>query len=235
MSDEQNLSPAGETIQPPAEVAATRTESERIAALEAKNRDVILEKQRVSEKADAKIAELERQLNQLRNAHQKKERERLVNGQEFEKLWNEAQVQNGEIVAENQSLKDEIARLNTVAKDQQIKSAVVNAYGQGGVHSPEHLFSLMQNSLKLNEQGQVVSLHGGVETSLETHVQQLKASGSGFDYFFAGSGARGSGASGSVPASPSGKSLSQMNFTERLTLEVEQPELYARLKAQEGS
>ena len=231
MSDEQNLSPAGEQIQPPAEVQAEKSDADRIALLEAKNRDVILEKQKAAEKA----AELERQLSELRSGYQKKEQQRLVNSQEFEQLWTDAKSTNAKLEQEIQNLQQEKQQLVSAAQDQQIKAAAIAAYGQGGVHSPEHLFSLMRDNLRLNDEGQIVSLHGGVETSLDTHVQQLKSSGSGFDYFFAGSGARGSGASGSVPSSPSGKSLSQMNFTERLQLEVEQPELYARLKAQEGS
>ena len=41
-------------------------------------------------------------------------------------------------------------------------------------------------------------------------------------------------AAGSVPNNTGGKDLNSMSFSEKLQLEVEQPELYARLKAAAG-
>nr|BAR34288.1 phage minor structural protein GP20 [uncultured Mediterranean phage uvMED] len=232
MSDEKNLNPAGDEVQTPAELQGQKSDADRVALLEAKNREIIQEKQQQSEKTAA----LERQLQELRSGYQQKEQQRLVNSQEFEQLWNDAQKKNASLEQDLQEARAENERNLQTARNQQIKATALAAYQQGGVHSPEHLYGLMADSLRMDDEGKIVSLYGGVQTDLSTHVEQLKAQSSGFDYFFTGSGARGSGASGSVPPSTTGsKALSEMNFTERLQLEVEKPELYARLKAQEGS
>jgi hypothetical protein len=52
--------------------------------------------------------------------------------------------------------------------------------------------------------------------------------------FFPGTGARGMSAVGSQPTNSGGKSLESMSYSEQLDLRVNQPELYARLKAQAG-
>ena len=232
MPEELNSNPAGNEIQPPAEANVQKSEADRVALLEAKNREIILEKQQQAEKTAA----LERQLQEMRSGFQKKEQQRLVNSQEFEQLWSDAKSTNAKLEQEVEQLRAENERNVQAARTQQIKATALAAYQQGGVHSPEHLYGLMADNLRMDDDGKIVSLYGGVQTDLSTHVEQLKAQSSGFDYFFAGSGARGSGANGSVPPSTAGtKSLSAMNFTERLALEVEQPELYERLKAQEGS
>jgi hypothetical protein len=71
-----------------------------------------------------------------------------------------------------------------------------------------------------------------VEVPLDAYVQQLKNPGSGKDFFFTGTGARGMGAVGSAPVGSGQKGLNDMSFSERLALEVSDPQAYARLKAQ---
>ena len=84
-------------------------------------------------------------------------------------------------------------------------SLCINAFSQNGVHSPEDLFHLEQNNLRLKD-GAVVALTGGIEVPLQQHVEALKSSGSGRDYFFNGSGARGMSAAGSSNSASGGNS-----------------------------
>ena len=81
------------------------------------------------------------------------------------------------------------------------------------------------------KEGNLVALHGGVEVPLNDHLETLKGPGSGMDYFFAGSGARGMSAAGSSSSTAGGKSWSGMTLTERIQLEMENPQRAEQLKA----
>ena len=81
------------------------------------------------------------------------------------------------------------------------------------------------------KEGNLVALHGGVEVQLNDHLESLKSPGSGMDYFFAGSGARGMSAAGSSSSTAGGKSWSGMTVTERIQLEMDNPQRAQQLKA----
>ena len=110
----------------------------------------------------------------------------------------------------------------------------MRAASSGGVINPDHLLALKEGELKLTDDGKVKGFLGGVETELSAYIEKLKQPGSGCEYFFHGSGARGMSAAGSTPTNAGGKDLNSMSFTERLQLEVEDPEQFARLKAAAG-
>ena len=93
------------------------------------------------------------------------------------------------------------------------------------------MFQLLKDSLRLKD-GSVVALVGGVETPLQQHLDSLKSPGSGMDYFFSGSGARGMSAAGSSNSPSGGKSWGSMGLVERIQMEEENPQLAAQLKAQ---
>ena len=119
-------------------------------------------------------------------------------------------------------------------QQQQIKANATNLFAQSGVNAPEHLMKILGDNLRLDENGAVVCLAGGVQVPLNQHIDSLKQPGSGFEMFFSPSAARGMGASGSSSVSTGGKDLSSMTLTERCRLEIESPELYAQLVAQQG-
>ena len=215
---------AAPEVQPPAE---EKTDADRIELLEAKNRQVVLEKQ----KALKQVEDMQRQIQDLQNNQQQAKQSKLAEAGEFKTLWNEA-------TATVSSLQDEIAGLKQQLEDkevqfqgEQIKATALNAFSQGGVHAPEHLFQLLKDNLRLKD-GSVVALVGGVETPLQQHLDSLKSPGSGMDYFFSGSGARGMSAAGSSNSSSGGKSWGSMGLVERIQMEEENPQLAAQLKAQ---
>ena len=155
----------------------------------------------------------------------------LAEAGEFKTLWTEATATVSSLQDEIAGLKQQLDDKEVAFQQQQIRATALNAFSQGGVHAPEHMFQLLKDSLRLKD-GSVVALVGGVETPLQQHLDSLKSPGSGMDYFFSGSGARGMSAAGSSNSPSGGKSWGSMGLVERIQMEEENPQLAAQLKAQ---
>ena len=224
MSETPEQQPVAETQQP---VAESRDFAAELELVKGKNSQLISEKRA----AQKQVEDMQRQIQDLQNDQQQAKQSKLAEAGEFKTLWTQAT----ETVS---SLQDEIAGLKRQLEDkevqfqgQQIKATALNAFSQSGVHAPEHMFQLLKDSLRLKD-GSVVALVGGVETPLQQHLESLKSPGSGMDYFFNGSGARGMSAAGSSNSSAGGKSWGSMGLVERIQMEEENPQLAAQLKAQ---
>ena len=223
MSETPEQIPAGD-VQPPAE---EKTDAQRVELLEAKNRQLISEKQAVKKQ----VEDMQRQLADLQNNQQKAKQTQLAEAGEFKTLWNEATATVSNLQDEIASLKQQLQDKEAAFQHQQIKATALNAFSRSGVHAPEDMFQLLKDNLRMKD-GAVVALVGGVETPLEQHLDSLKSPGSGKDYFFAGSGARGMSAAGSNTSSSGGKSWGSMGLMERIQLEEANPQLAAQLRAQ---
>ena len=223
MSETIEQSPAGE-VQPPAE---DKTDAQRVELLEAKNRQLISEKQAVKKQVD----DMQRQLADLQSNQQKAKQSQLAEAGEFKTLWNEATATVSTLQDQLSAKDREIEELKGQFQHQQIRATALNAFSQNGVHAPEHMFQLLKDNLRMKD-GSVVALVGGVETPLESHLQSLKSPGSGMDYFFSGTGARGMSAAGSSTSASGGKSWGSMGLMEKIQMEEENPQLAAQLKAQ---
>ena len=223
MSETTEQNPAGE-VQPPAE---EKTDADRVALLEAKNRQLLSEKQTWKQKAEDYAAQQE-QLQQREQS--RKQADLLASGQADVLV-----AQLRETVAEKdkriEQLEQEAQAKDVAFEQQRIKASALNAFTKSGVHAPEDLFNLEKENLRLKD-GDVVALVGGVEVPLHQRLESLKAPGSGRDYFFVGSGARGMSAGGTTSSGSGGKSWGSMGLMERIQLEEENPQLAAQLKAQ---
>ena len=202
----------------------------KIDLLEANNKKLLAEKG----KANASLNDLQEQMQDLRNQQHKAGQERLVKNQEFETLWKDASATNTSLQDEIAQLKQQLEEKDVAFQQQQIKATALNTFSQNGVHSPDHLFQLQKENLRLKD-GNVIALVGGVEVDLQAHVESLKSPGSGLDYMFNGSGARGMSAAGTTSTSVGGNSWESMSFSEKLALEVQDPQRFAQLKAQAGA
>ena len=198
----------------------------QIELLKANNQKLLNEKKN----ATASQEDLQRQIKDLQNNQQKAKQSQLAEAGEFKTLWQEATGTVSSLQDQIAELKQQLQDKDAAFQQQQIKSAALNAFSQSGVHSPEHMFTLMKDNLRMKE-GNLVALHGGVEVQLNEHLESLKSPGSGMDYFFAGSGARGMSAAGSSSSTAGGKSWSGMTLTERIQLEMENPQRAEQLKA----
>ena len=198
----------------------------KIALLEANNKKLLNEKKNAS----ASVEDLQRQISDLQTNQQKAKQNQLAESGEFKTLWQDA---TGTV----STLQDEIAQLRTQLEEkdvafqqQQIKASALNALSQSGVVNPDQAFSLMKENLRLKD-GVPIALAGGVEVPLQQHLESLRTPGSGWEHHFAGSGARGMSAAGSSSSTAGQKSWGSMSLTERISLEMEQPERAAQLKA----
>ena len=124
------------------------------------------------------------------------------------------------------SLQEEVANLTKAleqqkvnARNEQIKASAMNAFSQNGVNQPDHLLKLIGENLRMDENGAVVALSGGVQVPLQQHIENLRSPGSGFELYFNGTQARGMSASGSGTTTAGGKTWSSMSFTEKVMLE----------------
>jgi rhamnose utilization protein RhaD (predicted bifunctional aldolase and dehydrogenase) len=226
MSENTEQTPVEQAQQP---VAAPGPDlAAQVELLKAKNQELIGEKQKVKSSLD----DLQKQLTQLQTERAEQKQQKLQEQGQYQDLWKEANDANA-------GLKSQIAEMQAAldAKDQQftqqrIKSTALNHFAQAGVINPDHMYSLVRENLRM-EDGQLVAVDGGVQSSLNEYVERLKQPESGADYMFRGSGAVGMGSSGSA-AMAGGMSNPYVsgNFTEIVKLEAEQPDLAKRLKQQ---
>ena len=224
MSETPEQQPVAETQQP---VAGERDYAAEVEMLKAQNHKVIGEKKAFQKQ----VEDMQRQLTDLQNNQQQAKQSKLAEAGEFKTLWTQATETVTSLQGEIESLKRQLEDKEVQFQGQQIKATALNAFSQGGVHAPEHMFQLLKDNLRLKD-GSVVALVGGVETPLQQHLENLKSPGSGMDYFFNGSGARGMSAAGSSNSASGGKSWGSMGLVERIQMEEENPQLAAQLKAQ---
>ena len=198
----------------------------KISLLEANNKKLLNEKKNAS----ASVEDLQRQISDLQNNQQKAKQSQLAEAGEFKTLWQDATGTVSTLQDEIAQLKQQLEEKDVAFQQQQIKASALNALSQSGVVNPDQAFSLMKENLRLKD-GVPIALAGGVEVPLQQHLESLRAPGSGWEHHFAGSGARGMSAAGSSSSSNGQKSWGSMTLTERITLEMEQPERAAQLKA----
>ena len=198
----------------------------KIALLEANNKKLLNEKKNAS----ASVEDLQRQISDLQNNQQKAKQSQLAEAGEFKTLWQDATGTVSTLQDEIAQLKIQLEEKDVAFQQQQIKASALNAISQAGIHNPGQAFSLLKENLRLKD-GQPIALAGGVEVPLQQHLESLRAPGSGWEHHFAGSGARGMSAAGSSSSSNGQKSWGSMSLTERIQLEMEQPDRAAQLKA----
>ena len=122
---------------------------------------------------------MERKLSELASSQQKQNQERLVKNQEFETLWKEASQNNSGLQDQLLGKEREIEELKSQFQQQQIKATALQAFNSVGVNAGEHLYKIIGDQLRVDQKGNVVALHGGVEVDLNSHLNNLKSPGSG--------------------------------------------------------
>jgi len=198
----------------------------KISLLEANNQKLLKEKKN----ATASVEDLQRQISDLQNNQQKAKQSQLAEAGEFKTLWQDATGTVSTLQDEIAQLKQQLQEKDVAFQQQQIKASALNALSQSGVVNPNQAFSLLKENLRLKD-GQPIALAGGVEVPLAQHLESLRAPGSGWEHHFSGSGARGMSAAGSSSSANGQKSWTSMSLTERITLEMENPDRAAQLKA----
>ena len=228
MSDTNENNPVGEA-QPP--VAAPDLTAQ-LDLLKAKNQELIGEKRKVSQT----VEDLQRQISELQQNTQQQKQQKLAESGEFKALWQDATKSVADRDQRITDLESQLQEREAAYQQQTIQARAVSAFQQAGVQQSDHLYALLKDKLRLNGEGAVIALDGGVENGLGDYLNNLKSPDSQFAYMFAGSGARGMGAVGSTPTTTGGSNpYISKNFTEILRLETDNPEMAARMKAQAAS
>ena len=225
MSENTEQAPVEQT-QPP--VAAPSVDfAAQVELLRAKNQELLTEKQKVK----ASFDDLQKQLNDLQAERAQQKQAKLQESGQYADLWKEANEANS-------GLKAQLAEMQAAleAKDQQftksqIKSTALNHFAQAGVINPEHMYSLVQEKLRL-EDGSLVAVDGGVQQSLNEYVEKLKMPDSGADYMFRGNGSVGMGSVGNANNGGASNPYVTRDFTAIIKLEESNPELAKRMRQQ---
>ena len=228
MSDTNGINPVGEAQAP----VASPDLNAQLELLKAKNQELIGEKRKVGQT----VEDLQRQISELQQNTQQQKQAKLAESGEFQTLWKEATASVADRDKRINELESQLQEREAAYQQQTIQQRAVSAFQQAGVQQSEHMYALLKDKLRMDEQGTVVALDGGVQQNLGDFLGNLKSPDSQFAYMFAGSGARGMGAVGSTPTSTGGSNpYLTKNFSEMIRLEADNPEMAARLKAQAAS
>jgi type II secretory pathway component PulM len=218
---------------------APAVQSDDAAALKAKLELIQQDKQRQGEtnkKLNEQLAEIKRQNDELQKKLLSGKTQRLEEAGEYERLWNEAKQTISQRELELQELRDQLSNVQQSAQQEKLRAAALGQLSQSGVIAPDQLYQLMSQNLR-EVDGKAVVLNGGVEQPLPDYLAQLKNPGSGYEHFFAASGARGMGstpvnAASVAPGMQNPWRADSFNVTEQFALQISNPELAAALQAE---
>ena len=236
MGDPSVMDPAQPVAVPPTAPAA---QSDDAAALKAKLELIQQDKQRQGEtnkKLNEQLAEIKRQNEELQKKLLSGKTQRLEEAGEYQRLWEEAKATISQREMEMQELQQQLNTVQQSAAQERLKAAALGKISNAGVIAPDQLYQLMAQNLR-EVDGKVVTLNGGVEVDIDSHLSQLKNPGSGYEHFFSASASRGMGSAPVNPASvaPGMQNpwrADSFNVTQQFALEAQNPELAAALKAE---
>ena len=175
---------------------------------------------------------LKKQLEDLQRQLSDRKQQELIEKEDYKGLHADLKTNYESVVAERDALIQQLETAKVERQQDQIKSNARALFTQGGVNAPDHLLKILGENLRLDDNGAVVILSGGVQVPLNQHIQTLKQPGSGYEMFFSGTQARGMSAVGSSPNTAGGKSWSAMSLTEQIAMLNDDPDSAARLQAQ---
>lgn len=191
-------------------------------------------------------ADLKKRLTELERSIREGQSQQLEEQQQYKTLWEQAKQTIADLEKERDDLKTQLTNTQESYQQQQLRAAALGIIHDAGVVAPDQMFALMQSSVQ-DKDGKVVILVGGVERDLATHLQALKAPGSGFEHHFLPAGARGmrTGANPATTTPNAGGAVVSTdpnnpwtkegwNRTGQLALIATQPDLAAELKAAAG-
>ena len=227
MSEELNQA-VPETSAPEAVPPVRAADSDDPALL--RNKLELVTADRQSERNEKRA--LQKQLEDAQRKLSERKQADLIEKEDYKGLHADLKTNYDSVLAERDALQQQLELAKVERQQDQIKANATNLFAQSGVNAPDHLMKILGDNLRLDENGAVVILSGGVQVPLNQHIQNLKSPGSGYEMFFSGTQARGMSAVGSTSNAAGQNSWASMSFSEQVALEVEDPEAAARLKAQ---
>ena len=160
MSDTPEQQPVAETQQP---VAESRNYDAELDALKAQNHKVIDEKRAVQKE----LEDMQRQISERKQAD-------LIEKEDYKGLHADLKTNYDSVLAERDALQQQLELAKVERQQDQIKANATNLFAQSGVDAGaiDHLMKIIGEHLRLDENGAVAILSGGVQVPL-TNISKL--------------------------------------------------------------
>lgn len=182
------------------------------------------------------IAQLQQELQQIREAAEAGAAKQLEDQGAFKSLWEQAKGTIKERDSEILELRAQLNNVQASAEQERLRAAALQELSRANALAPEQLYGLLQPSLRTDDEGKPVVLAGGAEVPLADHLANLRNPESGWIHHFAAGNARGMGAQSGAGASSVAPGMDNPyrsgNFTAAFQLEQTNPELARALKAE---
>ena len=183
------------------------------------------------------LEELTSQLNQVQDAQKSAVRQNLEDQGAFRELYEQEKARakqlESRLLNETASLKQELESVAQGAAKERMKSSAMSQISRANAVNPQQMFTLLQQGLRTDEEGQACFLNSGVEQPLGDYLAGLKQSPD-WQHHFSAVGSKGMGTSGFAPSVAPGQANPYRtgNLTEAMLLEAKNPELAKALKAE---
>jgi hypothetical protein len=200
-----------------------------------------LEKGQSNARLNEQLSELTRQFKELQSSVQSGKHQQLEDQGEYKVLVAELRETVKQKDIELEAARQAAGSAQQLAQDTEMQLAAFAVISDAQPNSVEDFFTLLRPKLKKSEANKPVVLNGGVEVPLAQYVADLKKPGSGSEYLFRPNGIRGMNTAAYVPQ---GNEMAGMdenpfkpggNLTQRLLLELQNPDLAAQLQAEAGA
>lgn len=230
--------PSAVPPKPPA--ASTDDPAALKAKLELVKKDS-LEKGEANARLNEQLSELQKQFKELQSSVQSGKHKQLEDQGEYKILVAELRETIKQKDAELEAARQAAGSAQQLAQETEMKLAAFACISDAKPVSAEDLFALLQPRLRKSEAGKPVVLNGGVEVPLAQYIAELRKPGSGREYLFRPNGTRGMNTTAYVPQGTEMAGMGENpygpngNLTQRLLLEMQNPELAAQLQAEAGA
>ena len=200
-----------------------------------------LEKGQSNARLNEQLSELTRQFKELQSNVQSGKHQQLEDQGEYKVLVAELRETVKQKDLELEAARQAAGSARQLAESTEMKLAAFACISDAKPVSAEDLFALLQPNLRKSETGRPVVLNGGVEVPLVQYVADLKKPGSGREYLFQPNGVRGMNTAAYVPQGTERAGMDENpfksggNLTQRLLLEMQNPDLAAQLQAEAGA
>ena len=185
-----------------------------------------------AEDARQQMQQLKEELEQVKAIQQSAAQKSLEDQGQFKQLWEEAKRTVSDRDREIVELKAQLESVTQNASQERLKAAATSQLSQANAVNPQQLYQLLQQKLRMDDEGNPVVLAGGVEQPLGDYVANLRQDQS-WQHHFGASGARGMGSTNASAVAPGMVNPYRTgNLTQALELEVSNPELAKALKAE---
>ena len=212
----------------PPVVPTAAADSEQLAKLAAKNREIVEEKQRIAD-----------ELAQLKADRDRQRQQKQEEAGEFKTLWEQAQASAKVLEEQNKQLQAELETLRRQGIENSAKTQfmalVSRADSPARVANPEQFYTLLKDKIRPDDNGNLTIVEGGVARDPAEYVRGLTAPGSGWEHHFIIQPASGVGAprarSTVAADAATGNPWLSGNITQQLAMQADNPDLAKQLQA----